>query len=162
MPTQTMASTEPRLNRLNGSTTRRAPQRRRQTKRTADKRLAGSLAVAAGCTTPAAALAMSTITGHVATVSPLMAAAPFGILACLLVVSTPHVAEAKRCIGWARWQSWAFAIALDAAIVVCEMLHVWCPLPEISWLPTTVICGAVVYSALLNIYVNLRHAKIVR
>lgn len=152
--TKTTKSTKTKTNRAS---------RKRTTKRTQSPKLAIVLSISAGCSTPILALAMSTITGHVANVSPAFAILPFSVLACLLVVSTPHISEAKKCIGWEAWQAWSFAIALDCAITVCEFLSVWCEsaLVGIEWLPTTVICFCVAYSALLNSYVNLRHAKII-
>jgi hypothetical protein len=57
-------------------------------------------------------------------------------------------------------QAWAFAVGLDFAIVVSELLSVWCDgaLAEVWWLPQVVILGSVAYSAALNSYVNLLHA----
>lgn len=164
---------ETTINRINGTTnnqtvskakkTKRVKKINRRTKRTQNAKLAGVMAVSAGCSTPIFALAMSTITGHVASVSPMFAILPFSVLACLLIVSTPHIAEAKKCIGWQSWQAWSFACALDCAITVCELLTVWCQdaLVGIEWIPSMMIVGCVLYSALLNTYVNLRHAKLI-
>lgn len=167
---------ETTINRINGSanqhTSSKAPskkvkkpssKRHHTTKRTQSPKLAQAMAISAGCSTPIFALAMSTITGHVAAHNPLFAILPFSVLACLLIVSTPHIAEAKKCIGWSSWQSWSFAIALDCAITVCELLTVWCgeSLIGIEWIPKAMIFGCVLYSALLNTYVNLRHAKLI-
>jgi hypothetical protein len=121
------------------------------------------LAIVAGCTTPVLALAMSTMTGTVARLSEQaawFALLPGLCLVCMLVVSTPHIAEAKGTLGWARWQSWSFAVGLDFAIVVSELLSVWCDraLADVWWLPQVVVLGSVAYSAALNSYVNLRHA----
>src|SRR5262245_9611754 len=82
------------------------------------------------------------------------------VLVALLIVSTPHIFEAKRQVGWSAWQAWSFAIALDCAIVVSELLAVWChdQLGEVWWLPKVVILLCVAYSATLNSYVNLLHA----
>lgn len=165
---------ETTINRLNGNTnqhttakakrpTKKTNKVKHTTKRTQSTRLSAAMAISAGCSTPIFALAMSTITGHVASVSPMFAILPFSVLACLLIVSTPHVAEAKRCIGWESWQAWSFAVALDAAITICELLTVWCgpALVGIEWIPKAMIFGCVIYSALLNTYVNLRHAKLI-
>jgi hypothetical protein len=122
------------------------------------------LAVVAGCTTPLLALAMSTLTGTVARQSgqgAWFALLPGLCLVAMLVVSTPHLAHAKLTIGWAHWQAWAFAVGLDFAIVVSELLSVWCAgaLAEVCWLPQVVILGSVVYSACLNSYCNLLAAR---
>jgi hypothetical protein len=63
-------------------------------------------------------------------------------------------------LGWKGWHAWAFAIGLDCAIGVTELLSVWCDraLAEVWWLPQVVIYGSVAYSASLNSYVNLLHA----
>jgi hypothetical protein len=121
------------------------------------------LAVVAGCTTPVLALAMSTLTGTVAGAggwAAWFALLPAAVLVCLLVVSTPHVYEAKRQLGWSSWQAWSFAAGLDCAIVVSELLAVWChsELASVWWLPKLVIIASVGYSATLNSYVNLLHA----
>lgn len=113
--------------------------------------------------TPSLALAMSTLTGVVAGLEGShagLAFLPLSVLACMLIVSPPHIAEAKRELGWSAWQAWAFAVGLDCAIVVAELLSVWCHegLAQIWWLPKVVIWGAVGYSATLNAYVNLLHA----
>ena len=102
---------------------------------------------------------MSTLCGHVGS-SPLVVG-PAAVLVCLLVVSTPHLAEAMRVIGWSVWQAWAFAIALDCCIVCCEALQVLSD-AELGWLPTIGIGVSVTFSAVMNSYVNLRHAKIVQ
>jgi hypothetical protein len=122
------------------------------------------LAVVAGCTTPVLALAMSTLTGTVARQqgdAAWFALLPGLCLVAMLVVSTPHIAEAKGTLGWARWQSWSFAVGLDFAIVVSELLSVWCDkaLADVWWLPQLVILGSVAYSATLNSYVNLLHTR---
>lgn len=135
--------------------TKRKPSRKRQRK-TPDRRVATVLAVSAGVTTPLLALAMSTLAGHIAHQGSIFAVLPALILACLLIVSTPHIAEAKRHVGWRPWQAWAFAIALDCAVACCEFL----PLGQ-GWITTTVVFGCVAYSAALNSYVNLRHAKVI-
>src|SRR5262245_61215838 len=85
---------------------------------------------------------------------------PAAVLVALLIVSTPHIYEAKRQLGWSAWQSWSFAVALDCTIVVSELLAVWCDdrLGEVWWLPKVVILLCVAYSATLNSYVNLLHA----
>src|SRR5262245_17131198 len=85
---------------------------------------------------------------------------PAAVLLALLIVSTPHIYEAKRQLGWSSWQSWCFAVALGCAIVVSELLAVWChdALGEVWWLPKLVIVASVGYSATLNCYVNLLHA----
>jgi hypothetical protein len=85
---------------------------------------------------------------------------PAAVLVALLIVSTPHIFEAKRQLGWSAWQAWSFAIALDCAIVVSELLAVWCRdrLGEVWWLPKVVILLCVAYSATLNRDVNLLHA----
>jgi hypothetical protein len=121
------------------------------------------LAVVAGCTTPVLALAMSTLTGTIARQqgnAAWFALLPGLCLVAMLVVSTPHIAEAKGTLGWAPWQAWSFAVGLDFAIVVSELVSVWCDraLVEVWWLPQVVILGSVAYSATLNSYVNLRHA----
>ena len=119
------------------------------------------LCIVAGCTTPLLCLAMSTLMGHVATGSmPVFALAPASVLLAMLIVSTPHIAHAKKELQWKPWQAWAFAIGLDAAITVCECIKVWCSdsLTGIEWLPIVVIVGSVMYSAFLNSYVNLLDA----
>jgi hypothetical protein len=85
---------------------------------------------------------------------------PAAVLVCLLTVSTPHVYEAKRQLGWSSWRAWSFAAGLDCAIVVSELLAVWChsELASVWWLPKLVIIARVAYSATLNSYVNLLHA----
>jgi hypothetical protein len=120
------------------------------------------LAVVAGCTTPVLALAMSTLTGTIARQTgnaAWFALLPGLCLVAMLVVSTPHIAEAKGTLGWAPWQAWSFAVGLDFAIVVSELVSVWCDraLADVSWLPQVVILGSVAYSAALNSYCNLRH-----
>jgi hypothetical protein len=120
------------------------------------------LAVVAGCTTPVLALAMSTLTGTIARQTgnaAWFAVLPGICLVAMLVVSTPHIAEAKGTLGWAPWQSWSFAVGLDFAIVVSELVSVWCDraLVDVWWLPQVVILGSMAYSASLNSYVNLRH-----
>jgi hypothetical protein len=121
------------------------------------------LAVVAGCTPPVLALAMSTVTGTVAGAggaTARFALLPATVLVCMLIVSTPHVNEAKRQLGWSSWQAWSFAAGLDCAIVVSELLAVWChsELASVWWLPKLVIVASVGYSATLNSYVNLLHA----
>ncbi|HKB37223.1 MAG TPA: hypothetical protein VKD72_12275 [Gemmataceae bacterium] len=121
------------------------------------------LATVAGCTTPVLALAMSTLTGTVAGRGGWpgwFALLPAAVLVALLIVSTPHIYEAERQLGWSAWQSWSFADALDCAIVVSELLAVWChdALGEVWRLPKLVIVASVGYSATLNSYVNLLHA----
>jgi hypothetical protein len=120
------------------------------------------LAVVAGCTTPVLALCMSTLTGTIARQSgnaAWFALLPGICLVAMLVVSTLHIAEAKGTLGWAPWQSWSFAVGLDFAIVVSELVSVWCDraLADVWWLPQLVILGSVTYSAGLNSFVNLRH-----
>ena len=72
---------------------------------------------------------MSTLPGTVASAdrwSAWFALLPAAVLVALLIVSTSHIYEAKRQLGWSAWQSWSFAVALDCAIVVSELLGVWC------------------------------------
>lgn len=119
------------------------------------------LCVVAGCTTPLLALAMSSLMGYVAQgEARWFALAPATVLAAMLIVSTPHIAQAKIELRWKPWQAWAFAIGLDFAITVCECLHIWCAkaIADVAWLPGVVIWGCVLYSAFLNSYVNLMDA----
>ncbi len=120
------------------------------------------MAIVAGCITPLICLAMSTLTGTIASMDGNMrwfGIMPGLVLVAMLIVSTPHITEAKKEIGWEPWQAWSFAIGLDAAIVVCELADVWCHggLSSIWWLPKVLILGAVLYSAALNSFVNLLH-----
>jgi hypothetical protein len=106
---------------------------------------------------------MSTLTGTVAgSEGPgaWFALLPAAVLVCLLIVSTPHVFEAKRQLGWSAWQAWSFAVGLHCAIVVSELLAVWCAdaLGDAWWMPKVVIVASVGYSSSLNSYVNLLHA----
>ncbi|QGJ68642.1 Hypothetical protein PBC10988_3030 [Planctomycetales bacterium 10988] len=127
-------------------------------------RLKFVLAIIAGCTTPLICLAMSTLGGHLASHGTghvkWLALLPFAVLLAMLIVSTPHIAEAKRELHWENWQAWSFAIGLDFAITVSELITVWGSeaVADVRWLPHIVIGGAVIYSAALNSYVNLLHA----
>lgn len=119
-----------------------------------------ALAVLAGCSTPALVLAMSTLAASVASSNtPLLALLPTSVMVLMLIVSTPHIAEAKQSVGWVWWQSWAFAVGVDVAITVSEFLSVWTDAPH--WLTLSVVVCGVCYSAFLNTVVNLRHARLV-
>lgn len=128
-------------------------------------RLKIGLATLGGLITPLLCLAMSALTGAIASRSPYpyywFAAVTGVVLLCMLAVSTPHIAQAQRLMGWSNWQSWAFAIGLDAAIVASEIVAVFCGsvLGDLHLVPLLVILGAVGYSATLNIFMNLIHAK---
>lgn len=128
------------------------------------------LAGGAGVVTPLFCLAMSILTGKIASYPgtasfalgslqvPVQAFALLtgAVLLALLIVSTPHIAQAKLTFGWAPWQAWSFAVAIDATIAVSELAQVFCreALQDVSYIPALAIIGGVCYSAAMNIYVN--------
>ena len=136
--------------------------RRKPVKKVKNDRLKWVMAVSAGCSTPILVLAMSTLSADIASLGgskAYFALLPFTVMVAMLIVSTPHIAEAKLSVGWPSWQAWAFAIGIDFAITCAEFMSVW--VPTNPWLTSSVVIGGVLYSALLNTIVNLRHAKLV-
>ncbi len=126
----------------NVKTASRAVKETRKSKRVKHHVRTG-LTLALGTGIPLLSLGMSNVAGTLATSGHYGLAAFSGVLmASVLVVSLPHLAWAIRDItGTDKRASWALAIAVDCAIVLCELVHVANVVPLLTI--TTVIMSCV-------------------
>lgn len=119
------------------------------------------LTVALGCFIPLASLAMSKVSGTLASEGYYgLAGFAAAVGLAVLVVSLEHLAWAIHDItGSGRKQSWLLAVALDCGIVLTELVSVFaadCGLAWVCWLFLAAVIG---FSMVLNCYAFLNHKR---
>lgn len=112
--------------------------------------------VSLGCGIPLFSLACSHLGGTLLLQdSPVLGVSFLVLCATCLSVSLSHLAWAIRDItGSAVWQSWAIAVIVDTAIILCELMSV---LGEADWVKNAVMVSVTVASMILNCWAFLGH-----
>lgn len=110
------------------------------------------MTIGLGCGIPLLSLALSKISGTLATHNLFaLSLFAFGLMVSVLAVSLPHLAWAVSNITKSgKRASWSLAVALDLSIVLCEFCHVWAENCELHSLLMAVMGFVVVASMLLN------------
>lgn len=116
------------------------------------------ITVAMGCGIPLLSLALSKISGTLAT-SGLYALSGFAftLMITVLAVSLPHLAWSVGDITRSRGRaSWCLAIALDLSIVLCEFVHTFASEVGLGWVVATVMVTVCLFSMTLNVWAFLK------
>ena len=115
-----------------------------------------TLTVGMGCGIPGLSLALSTMGGRLMCESKWgLGAGALVLCGTVLAVSLSHLAWAIRDITKsALWQSWCLAVAIDLAVVLCELSRV---AGFELWVVPVLMGCVTVASAGLNCWAFLRH-----
>lgn len=122
-------------------------------------KLEQGITVMVGAGIPLFNLGVSTAAGSLAKEGHMWLGASLGaVLIVALIVSLSHLAYAFEAItGSSKRASWALAIAVDTAIVVCEIVQVYAA-EAAGWTALAVMVGALAVSCVLNVYAFVAHA----
>lgn len=119
-----------------------------------------ALTLAMGTGIPLLSLGLSNVAGTLLQSGHWALAAMAGLLTVsVLVVSLPHIAWSVRDItGTDRRASWALAVAVDMALVLCELVHVVGVSPLLV-VTTAIMVATTGASMLLNCWAFLMHSR---
>lgn len=138
------------VNRLNLTSKNKNKKQPAKQITTADKRKVATVVM--GCGIPALSLSLSYAGGQLAHNELYgLAISAFAVMACVLLVSLSHLAEAIEDITRSHpFLSWLLAIAFDCALVLGELTHVWgskANIGVVMWVMMGAVC-------LVSMYLN--------
>ncbi len=115
-----------------------------------------ALRIALGCGVPGLSLALSSIGGRLLEQGSYTLGGGAVLLCCgVLAVSLSHLAWSIRDLtGSAVWQAWCLAVAVDAGLVLCELIRAT---GAGCWVCVALQLAVAVASMGLNVWAFLRH-----
>jgi hypothetical protein len=137
-------------------TTRKAPRASKPPRKSTTNRMRQPLTVALGCGIPALSLTLSHIGVElIQTARPCLGGSALVLCGAVLAVSLDHLRSAIQDITHSRlWQAWCLAVAVDCALVVCELTRV---AGFQSWAVPCLMGAVTVASMGLNCWAFLNH-----
>ncbi|MFO0964636.1 MAG: hypothetical protein U0793_03485 [Gemmataceae bacterium] len=136
--------------------------RKRRAKRAGRKpasRLSTGITLALGCGIPSLAIALSRMGGCLlASGSWVLGVMALGLCVVTMLVSLQHLAFSVQDITRSsRYASLSMAVAVDASIVLAELVGVFGAVPETETLRACLISVTTCFSMALNCWAFLRH-----
>ena len=122
------------------------------------RRVALAMTVLMGVSIPLLSLALSTIAGTLARAGHnALAGAGLALTVSVLAVSLAHLSWAIADITKSgAGASWALAVTVDMAVVLCEAVHVFAPDAGLNVLATALMICVCAASMILNVYAFVR------